>query len=179
MNYFYRKLYKIYNNISHLGIIFVIWFLGATCDRIWYNLDNSVPAWDQADYLNGALNYWYALQTPEWLNGEWWRNLWLLSNKIPPLHYILTTPFLNWFGTGADAASLVMLVYSAMLLVGVYGLGLTLFNRRIAIYAAILCQLLPGLYYYRLEFLLDYPLTAIVTWSFWLLTLWKIIGISE
>ena len=174
MNYFYRKLYKPYINISHLGIIFVIWFLGAICDRLWYNLDRSVPAWDQADYLNGALNYWYALQTPEWFDGEWWRNLWLLSNKIPPLHYILTTPFLNWFGTGADTASLVMLVYSAMLLVGVYGLGLTLFNRRVAIYAAILCQLLPGLYYYRLEFLLDYPLTAIVTWSFWLLTLWKI-----
>ena len=174
MSYFYRKLYKAYNNISHLGIIFVIWFIGAICDRIWYNLDNSVPAWDQADYLNGALNYWYALQTPQWFDGEWWRYLWLLSNKIPPLHYILTTPWLNWFGRGEDAASLVMLVYSAMLLVGVYGLGVTLFNRRIAIYAAIFCQLLPGLYYYRLEFLLDYPLTAIVTWSVWLLTLWKI-----
>jgi 4-amino-4-deoxy-L-arabinose transferase-like glycosyltransferase len=143
-------------------------------DRVWYGLDNSVPAWDQADYLNGALNYWNALQNPQWLSEEWWRSLWLLSNKIPPLHYILTTPFLTGFGLTEDAASLVILLYSAILLVAVYGLGGILFNRRVGIYAAILCQLLPGLYYYRLEFLLDYPLTAVTVLSFWLLTLWKV-----
>jgi 4-amino-4-deoxy-L-arabinose transferase-like glycosyltransferase len=33
--------------------------------------------------------------------------------------------------------------------------------------------LLPGLYRYRLEFLLDYPLTAVVTLSFFCLTVWR------
>ena len=152
----------------------LLWLLGAICDRLWYSLDRSVPAWDQADYLNGVLNYWNELQNPQWLDGKWWRNLWLLSNKIPPLHYIVTTPFINWFGLTEDAASLVMLLYSAMLLVAVYGLGIVLFNRRVAVIAAILCQLLPGLYYYRLEFLLDYPLTSVTVFSFWLLTCWKV-----
>jgi 4-amino-4-deoxy-L-arabinose transferase-like glycosyltransferase len=169
-----QKTHKSFLGIPSLGIIFSIWFVGAICDRVWYSLDNSVPAWDQADYLNGALNYWNGLQNPQWLNGEWWRSLWLLSNKIPPLHYILTTPFFDWFGLNEDAASIGMLVYSGMLLVAVYGLGVILFNQRIGIYAAIICQLLPGLYYYRLEFLLDYPLTAITVFSFWLLTLWKV-----
>ena len=156
-----------------LGILFLIWLAGGMIDRLWFALDHSVPAWDQADYLNGALNYWNALQQPEWFNIDWWRSFWLLSNKIPPLHYILTVPFLNIFGTTQDAASLVMLLYSAILLISVYGLGVTLFNVSVGLWAAGICQLLPGLYYYRLEFLLDYPLAAMVAASFWLLTVWN------
>ena len=162
------------NNKQGLIILVIIWLIGIICDRVWFFLDNSVPAWDQADYLNGALNYWHALQNPQWFDGDWWRSFWLLSNKIPPLHYILTTPFINIWGTSSDAASLVMIFYNALLLISVYGLGLALFNVNVGLWAAGLCQVLPGLYYYRLEFLLDYPLTAIVTFSFYLLTLWKI-----
>jgi len=29
----------------------IIWLIGAVGDRIWFALDHSVPAWDQADYL--------------------------------------------------------------------------------------------------------------------------------
>ena len=162
------------NSKQGLIILVIIWLTVVICDRIWFSLDDSVPAWDQADYLNGALNYWHALQTPQWFDGDWWRSFWLLSNKIPPLHYIITTPFINIWGTSADAASLVMIFYNALLLISVYGLGLTLFNSNVGLWAAGLCQVLPGLYYYRLEFLLDYPLTAIITFSFYLLTLWKV-----
>ena len=154
------------------GSIAIIWLLGAICDRIWFALDVAVPAWDQADYLNGAANYWHALQTPEFLDLDWWHSFWLLSNKIPPLHYILTAPFLSSGNLSGDRASWVMLGYSALLLVAVYGLGKSLFNSQVGIWAALICQLLPGLYYYRLEFLLDYPLTAIVIGCYWLLTLW-------
>ena len=165
---------KQFNSKQGLIILAIIWLAVVICDRVWFFLDNSVPAWDQADYLNGALNYWHALQNPQWFDGDWWRSFWLLSNKIPPLHYILTTPFINIWGTSADAASLVMIFYNALLLISVYGLGVTLFDVNIGLWTAGLCQVLPGLYYYRLEFLLDYPLTAIVTFSFYLLTLWKV-----
>ncbi len=36
----------------------------------------------------------------------------------------------------------------------------------------LICQFLPGLYYYRLEYLLDFPLAAIVTFSYFCLTWW-------
>ncbi|MGK7875606.1 MAG: glycosyltransferase family 39 protein [Xenococcaceae cyanobacterium] len=162
------------NWFRSLLILGIIWLAGALCDRLWFALDHSVPPWDHADYLNGAMNYWQALQTPQWFDGSWWRSLWLLSSKIPPLTYILTVPFLNLFGTSPDAATLVMLLYSAILLVSVYGLGVELFSVSVGLWAAGLCQLLPGLYFYRLEFLLDYPLTAVVTLSFWCLTVWKL-----
>ncbi len=157
---------------SNYLILLLIWLAGAILDRIWFGFDNSVPAWDQADYLNGVMNYWEALQIPQLLNVDWWRDFWLLSSKIPPLTYIITVPFLNLWATHADAATLVMLLFSAVLLLSIYGLGTTLFNPNVGLWAAILCQLLPGLYRYRLEFLLDHPLTTIVTFSFGLLTIW-------
>jgi hypothetical protein len=83
-----------------LLVLGIIWLLGAISDRLWFALDRSVPAWDQADYLTSSLKYLQALQHPQWLSGEWWTNFWLLSTKIPPLAYILTVPFLQVFGTG-------------------------------------------------------------------------------
>ncbi|MEQ8538172.1 MAG: phospholipid carrier-dependent glycosyltransferase [Coleofasciculus sp. D1-CHI-01] len=160
-------------NRKYLGILGLIWLASALCDRLWFALDNSVPGWDQADYLTGSLNYWQALHHPEWFSGEWWTNLWQLSSKIPPFIYIATAIIQHIFGRGTDQATLVLLLFSAILIGSVYGLGVQLFNRRVGLWAAGLTVLLPGLYRYRLEFLLDYPLTAVVTLSFFCLTVWR------
>lgn len=156
-----------------LLVLGIIWLLGAISDRLWFAVDRSVPAWDQADYLTSSLKYLQALQHPQWLSGEWWTNFWLLSTKIPPLAYILTVPFLQVFGTGGDRATLVHLLFSAILLASVYNLGVQLFNRQVGLWAAAICVLLPGLYRFRLQFLLDYPLTAAITFAFYCLTMWK------
>ncbi len=155
-----------------LILLLIIWLIGVIIDRIWFSLDQSVPAWDQADYLNGAMVYYNALKSPHFFDTNWWREFWLLSNKIPPLTYILTTPFIFIFGANEDSATLVLSLFSAILLISIYGLGSFLFNRNIALFTCILCQLLPGLFFYRLEFLLDYPLTAIITFGFTCLSFW-------
>src|SRR4028119_1061050 len=144
------------------------------CDRIWLTLDHSVPAWDQADYLTGTLNYWQALQHPQWFSSEWWTSFWLVSSKIPPLTYIAAAIIQNIFGTGSDQATIVNLLFSGILLGSVYGLGVQLFSVEVGLWAAGLCQILPSLYQSRLDFLLDYPLTAAVTLSFFCLTVWKV-----
>ncbi len=154
------------------GILGIIWGLGVICDRLWFSLDQSVPAWDQAEYLNGALNYWQALQDPNIFSVAWWVQLWQLSSKVPPFFFLSTVPILNGLGTGGDQASVIQSIYSGILLTSVYGLGTKLFNPRLGLWAAGLCQILPGLYRYRVEFLLDYPLTAIITLCFYTLTLW-------
>ena len=158
------------NSLLVLGII---WLLGAISDRLWFALDRSIPAWDQAEYLTSTLNYLQALQHPQWFSGDWWTNFWLLSTKIPPLVYILTVPFLHISGAGGDRATLVHLLFSAILLASVYSLGAKLFNRQVGLWAAAICVLLPGLYRFRLQFLLDFPLTAAITFCFYCLTMWK------
>ncbi len=150
----------------------VLWLLGAVSDRLWLAFDKSVPAWDQADYLTGSLTYWHAFQNTQLFSGEWWTHFWELSPKVPPLTYILAVPFQTLFGRGADEATLVHLLFSAILLTSVYYLGSKFFNPKVGFWAATLCILFPGLYRYRLQFLLDYPLTAMVTSSFCCLTFW-------
>ncbi|MEG4323285.1 MULTISPECIES: glycosyltransferase family 39 protein [unclassified Microcoleus] len=156
-----------------MPILGIIWLLAAISDRLWFVCDRSVPAWDQAEYLTSTLNYLQALQHPQWFSGDWWTNFWLLSTKIPPLVYILTVPFLHIFGAGGDRATLVHLLFSAILLASVYNLGTKLFNRQVGLWAAAICVLLPGLYRFRLQFLLDFPLTAAITFCFYCLTMWK------
>ena len=162
------------NKFTSLFILGLIWLVGALCDRIWFSLDQSVPAWDQADYLTGTLNYWRALQNPQWLNGEWWQSFWLLSSKIPPLTYVTGAIVQNIFGTGFDQATLINLLFNAILLGSTYGLGKILFTESVGLWAAVLCQIMPALYRYRLEFLLDFPLTAVVTLCFFCFTAWRL-----
>ena len=149
-----------------------IWLVISLCDRLWITLDQAPPAWDAADYMAGSLGYWKALQTPDWFSGQWWTNLWLLSSKIPPFVYISAAPFISWFGNRPDDLLLLFLVYSVILLVAVYALGRYLFNRQVGLWAAALCGLMPTCYQARLDYLLDYPLAAMVTLAFLGLTLW-------
>lgn len=158
--------------VKGLPVLGLIWLVGAVGDRLWFALDHSVPAWDQADYLTGALNYWRELQNPQWFSSFWWTNLWQLSSKIPPLVYLSTTPFLSLFGAGPDQSTLIHLLYSAILLGSVYALGSYLFRPIVGLWAAGLCVLMPGLYHVRLEYLLDYPLAAMVTLTLTCLTVW-------
>ncbi len=156
-----------------LLILSLIWLFSAVNDRLWFALDQGIPAWDQADYLTGSLNYWHFLQSPQWFSLTWWQDLWMLSPKVPPLTYLLTVPFLNLFGIGADQTTLVYLLFSAILLYSVYGIATQLFNRQTGLWAVALCVVMPGLYVYRLQFLLDYPLTTMVTFCFFCLTMWR------
>ncbi len=159
--------------VRGLPVLGIIWLVEAVGDRLWFAFDHAVPSWDQAEYLTGALNYWRAFQTPHWFSADWWTSLWQLSSKIPPLVYISTAPFLNLFGAGPDQSTLVNLLYSAILLGSVYALGVCLFNVSVGLWAAGLCVMLPGLYRVRLDYLLDYPLAAMVVLSFTLLTVWR------
>jgi 4-amino-4-deoxy-L-arabinose transferase-like glycosyltransferase len=154
-------------------ILAAIWLVGILGDRLWFALDNSVPSWDVADYLTGSLNYWQAFQDPHWFSGEWWRDLWLLSSKIPPFTYMVTAFCYQLVGRGTDNATLVYIFFSAILMVSVYGLGRQLFSRQVGLLAAGMCWLFPGLYQVRLNFLLDYPVTAVVAGCFFILTTWK------
>lgn len=149
-----------------------IWGFSFLFDQVWFALDNSIPAWDQSEYLNGVMLYQEALKNPRWLDGDWWRDFWLLSKKVPPGMYIITAFFFFVFGASVDTGSLVLSLFNFVLLVSLFFLGKLFFNQRVALFACILSQLIPGLYYYRREFLLDFPLASLVTFAFTSLSYW-------
>jgi len=151
----------------------IIWLFSTGLDLGWLLLDQSIPSWDPADHLIGALNYWWTLLDAQWFTQDWWNGLWTLSSKYPPLLYLSTAPFLTLLGSGSDQAIAINFLYSAILLVSVYGLGQTLFGPRVGLWAAGLCVLFPQFYTLRSQYFMDYPLAALTALSFWILTLWR------
>ena len=162
-------------NIYQPKIIFtllLIWSISFVIDRIWFSLDHRLPSWDPADYLNGVMLYRDALSSPDFFNTSWWREFWLLSNKIPPLIYIITGAFWQILSPSVANANLVFSFINLILIVALFYLGKLFFNDKIALFSCALIQLVPGLYFYRREFLLDFPLTVIVLVSFTSLSYW-------
>ncbi len=157
---------------SEIVVLVVLWVAVALLDGFWLWLDQAIPAWDPADHLIGALNYWWTLSHAQWFSGDWWAGIWTLSSKYPPLLYISTAPFFALLGRGIDQASLVDWLYTGILLVSVYVLGRHLFSPWVGLWAAGLCLLFPQFYSLRTQYFMDYPLTALVAASFCLLTLW-------
>ncbi|NET10969.1 MAG: phospholipid carrier-dependent glycosyltransferase, partial [Symploca sp. SIO2B6] len=171
---------------SHLrdwGILGILWLLAAGIDQVWLAIDHGIPSWDPADHLIGALNYWWTLQpqhwSQHWLTGHVWTAMWTLSSKYPPLLYASTAPFLALFGKGADQAISVNLLYTAILLSSVYGLGRVLFRPEVGLWAAGICLLFPQFYSLRTGYYMDYPLTTLVVASILTLTLWWRSHLSE
>ena len=43
------------------GLLTLIWLISTLIDRFWWANHGGLPAWDQADYLNSALDHGRAL----------------------------------------------------------------------------------------------------------------------
>lgn len=156
-------------------ILLIIWLIALAIDRAWFLLDESIPSYDQSAHLTTALHHYRIFQNLNIFSGNWWLSLWQLTPSYrAPFVYICTVPFLILFGRGYDQASLVNLLYTAMIILSVYHLGNFLFqNRKTSINASIFCLLFPILGIMRTDYLLDYGLTAIVTVTFTVMTIWK------
>ena len=156
------------------AILLGLWGLTALLDLIWFQLDQAPPAWDQGDHLNRALEHWRLLQGFQPFDASWWRALWELSPGYrAPLVYLLTVPFFWLFGPGYDQAMAVNVLFTGMLIFATYGLGRALFDRATGLWTALLCPWLPMLVATRLDYLLDYGLTASIVLFFYCLTRWR------
>ncbi|MBD2345019.1 hypothetical protein [Anabaena subtropica] len=165
-----------YSKIKKDYLLLLIFFFAAlVIDRVWFFLDESIPAYDQSAHLTTALHHYRVFQDIHIFSRDWWLSLWQLTPSYrAPFVYICTVPFLLLFGMGYDEASLVNLLYSAIIITSVYHLGNYLFNnRKISITASIFCLLFPILGIMRTDYLLDYGLAAVVTLTFTALTIWK------
>ncbi len=154
-------------------LLTLLWVASLGLDRLWLAIDHSVPSWDPADHLIGALNYGWMVRNAGWFSADWWQGIWTLSSKYPPLLYLSTAPFINLLGPQADTAIWVNGIYTAILLGAVYALGRRLFSSAVGLWAAGLCVLFPQFYTLRSHYFMDYPLTALVAAAFCLLTCWR------
>ncbi|WP_413441362.1 phospholipid carrier-dependent glycosyltransferase [Synechococcus sp. MIT S1220] len=150
----------------------VIWLLATACDRLWWSLQSGVPAWDQADYLNSALDHGRALGLLP--GGRWqgWQALLDLSPKIPPLASLVNGTVMALAGDAPAEAAWSLSLWHGLLLVAVAGWGLHLMGPGFALLACTLTAITPALLELRSDYVLEMPLTAVCTLALWRLCRW-------
>ncbi len=122
-----------------------LWGLSTVWDRLWLARDGRIPSWDQADYLNSAVDHGRALG---FLSGSWkgWEALLDLSPKIPPLASLVNGSVMAVAGDSPDQASWSLALWHGLLLAVVAAWGRQLAGRRFALLCVALVALSPALW---------------------------------
>ncbi len=154
-------------------LLLLLWAGATLADRLWLAADGRLPSWDQADYLNSAVDHGRALGLLR--GGGWlgWAHLLDLSPKIPPLASLIDGSVMAFSGESADQASWSLALWHGLLLVVVACWGRQLGGRSFGLLAAALVALCPALTALRVDYTLDIPLTASTTLALWLLGRWQ------
>ena len=153
--------------------LLAIWLLATAADRSWLFADQRLPAWDQADYLNSAIDHGRALGLLP--GGGWpgWHGLLDLSPKIPPLASLVSGSVMAVAGESVDGASWALSLWHGLLLLVIALWGRQLLSPGFGLLAAALVALAPALAGLRVDFTLDMPLTASCSLALWLLWRWQ------
>lgn len=141
-------------------LLTLIWLLSTIIDRLWWVHNGGLPAWDQADYLNSALDHGRALGLLPGGSWQGWSGLLDLSPKIPPLASLVNGTVMAITGDWPYQAAWSLSLWNGLLLLVV------------AAWALELRQPLRGH--------VDSPCFAVVLlrwlrscWSFGLITYWS------
>lgn len=150
-----------------------LWLLATAADRLWLGLDARLPAWDQADYLNSAVDHGRALGLLAGGGWQGWAALLDLSPKIPPLASLVNGTVMAVAGQEPDGASWALALWHGLLLLVVALWGRQLQGPGFGLLAAALVAVAPALAELRVDFTLDLPLAATSTLALWRLGCWQ------
>ena len=151
----------------------LIWLMATLADRLWLGLDLRLPAWDQADYLNSAVDHGRALGLLPGGGWQGWAALLDLSPKIPPLASLVNGTVMGLAGQDPGAASWSLAFWHGLLLLAVALWGRELVGGGFGLLAAALVSLAPALAELRVDYTLDLPLAATCVLALWLLGRWR------
>ncbi|MCP9784837.1 hypothetical protein [Cyanobium sp. N5-Cardenillas] len=152
-------------------ILLGLWLAGLLLDVLWLQRHAQPPAWDQGEHLSRALGVWQELGEAAPFDPLWWQRLWAETPTYRgPFTYLVTAPVFSLLGPGYGSAILSNSVFQALLLGSLYGLGRLAHSRAAGLWAAFLCGVAPALLNQRSDYLIDFSLTAVLTATWWLLT---------
>ena len=150
----------------------LIWMLSTLVDRLWWTLQTGVPAWDQADYLNSALDHGRALGLLPGGGWQGWEALLDLSPKIPPLASLVNGSVMAVSGDAPEQAAWSLSLWHGLLLVVMAGWGRRLQGDGLALIACLLAALTPAFLDLRTDYVLEMALVASCSLAIWRLGVW-------
>jgi tetratricopeptide (TPR) repeat protein len=105
-------------------LLALLWLIHAISLVLWLRLDQRFPTGETASQLTTALRVADALSRPAL---DLLSRIAAASAGQPPLYYLASAPLTGLFGRGPDAATLVNLLWLALLIAGVFGITRRLF----------------------------------------------------
>ena len=133
---------------------------------IWLSDNTVLTGWDKARHLVQSLTY-NNLLTP--LTLRTFFNALISDSVRPPFAPMAAVPLYRLFGTSSDVAAMLNILYLAVALVATYKIGVLLRGRSLGVLSVLLLALFPMFYAMSRYFYLEFPLTALVALTMWLL----------
>ena len=146
------------------GILVALWLGHAIANFAWLKADTRPPYYDTAGHAITALQLIrlpFATDLPTAI-----QRLATMS-AYPPLVYLLSAPFALVFWPTVDALLAVNTLFLGILFIATYGIASSFGDRKTGILAAFIVSIYPIIYGLARHYLLDVPLTAMVTLAIW------------
>ncbi|AIQ96850.1 glycosyltransferase family 39 protein [Prochlorococcus sp. MIT 0801] len=165
-------------NINHSKYIFwisilFIWILSTIIDRIWWNFYSNTPSWDQADYLNSALDHARELSFLREDGGSDFSSLLDKSPKIPPLASIINGAVIAFAGDSPHQAAWSLSFWNGFLLFNMASWGLYLRGKFFGLFCVVISACSPFLFHLRTDYVLELPLISAITFYLFHLGRWS------
>ncbi len=168
---FFKK--KEFANAKYWLIISFFWLSATLFDRVWWNFyTKGIPSWDQADYLNSALDHGRSLGVLQ--GGEWqgFESMLDLSPKIPPFASIVNGFLMTFTGELPINAAWSLSFWHALLVFSVAGWCLLINGQKLGYISVFILIFSPALLNLRTNYVLEMPLISLTTFSLWQLGEW-------
>ncbi|MGA2628274.1 MAG: glycosyltransferase family 39 protein [Candidatus Bathyarchaeia archaeon] len=156
-----------------------LWLFQSASLAFWENQNRELLAFDEVGHFLASVvvlkilhSPWSVLDLPRFLNGlPNGLGAWVLFNFtiFPPLVYVVTAILYFFAPSSLPMAALTNAIFLLILLVSVYGIGDELLGPTAGVVAAFLASTYPLLVGLTRLYLLDFPLTAMVALSLFLL----------
>jgi 4-amino-4-deoxy-L-arabinose transferase-like glycosyltransferase len=165
-------------NINHSKYIFwfsilFIWILSTISDRIWWNFYSNTPSWDQADYLNSALDHARALSFLGVDGASDFSSLLDKSPKIPPLASIINGAVIAFAGDAPHQAAWSLSFWNGFLIFNIASWGLYLRGKIFGLFCVLISACSPFLFHLRTDYVLELPLISAITFYLFHLGRWS------
>jgi 4-amino-4-deoxy-L-arabinose transferase-like glycosyltransferase len=157
----FKKFDKQYLFSSALFFLFI--FL-AISNYAWLQSNKIAPFWDESHHMTTAIKY-----AESFYSSNIWHAVKIKHNDYPPFFYLISIPFNLILGNSPAALVQTNLIFMAVLIFSVYKIGQTLFNKKIGFLATFLVCVFPMVFGTSRMFLLDFPVTAMVSLSIYFL----------
>lgn len=128
--------------------------------------DNTPLLWDGGDYFYRSLRYYDAFAN---FDSNFISRFNDISQYRPPLLMLSSLPFYLVFGRSTDVAVMTNILYLVILVLSVYGIGRRIHSKEVGLMAAFIVSVFPIIFGLSRSYWQDFPLTAMVSLSTYLL----------